>query len=315
MNGAIPTSVWRCRIGGWSALLATGMAACNVGPMPACVQLSGGDDLVFGAPVETLPAGEGLHEGPRVRSLQPFEMAVHLVTNAEFCEFLNTGSAAVGDAARLVAVRSFPQYEPCAIVCHEGRWQCTPEARDWACEQATWLGAFSFCRWLTTTRSDGHVYSLPSEWEWEHAVRGAECRTWPWGDAAPGPERGRRWQRIPWHEARLRRGVTVGSHPAGATPEGIHDLMGTGSLEWCRDACSVEPEATTSEDFGADPDLSVLRAARGRSVQQRTRLTLLQALFSETNREAMSWSRFACEPIRAAERQPFVFRWIRRGRD
>jgi formylglycine-generating enzyme required for sulfatase activity/tRNA A-37 threonylcarbamoyl transferase component Bud32 len=68
---------------------------------------------------------------------------------------------------------------------------------------------------------------LPTADEWEYVARGAARRTFPWGDA--------------WDEARLRFGKrtgigleTVGSHPSGATPEGVEDLAGS-VWEWTSD--------------------------------------------------------------------------------
>ena len=65
---------------------------------------------------------------------------------------------------------------------------------------------------------------LPTEAECEAAARGKEGRAYPWGEAPPTSERavfGRG------------RGETdpVGSHPKGATPEGVFDLTGN-EAEW-----------------------------------------------------------------------------------
>jgi iron(II)-dependent oxidoreductase len=67
---------------------------------------------------------------------------------------------------------------------------------------------------------------LPTEAELERAAHGdvdAE-RAHPWGDDEPGPEHGnfdfQRWSP-----------TSVGSHPAGATPEGVLELVGNG-WEW-----------------------------------------------------------------------------------
>jgi formylglycine-generating enzyme required for sulfatase activity len=68
---------------------------------------------------------------------------------------------------------------------------------------------------------------LPSEAQWHRAAygtpEGAE-RAYPWGDQPPTPERGNfdcaRWDPTP-----------VDAHPAGASPFGVHDLLGNG-WEW-----------------------------------------------------------------------------------
>ncbi|MBM9624707.1 formylglycine-generating enzyme family protein [Streptomyces zhihengii] len=65
---------------------------------------------------------------------------------------------------------------------------------------------------------------LPRSVEWEYAASGPGRRTYPWGEAAPAA-----------HLANLRSGpgttTEVGSHPGGATPEGLLDMVGN-CWEW-----------------------------------------------------------------------------------
>ncbi len=78
---------------------------------------------------------------------------------------------------------------------------------------------------------------LPTEDEWIAAAAGAGARRYPWGDT------GAVCRRAAWGLASgpcSRKGTgpdTVGAHPAGDTPLGIHDLAGNVS-EW------VAPEPT-----------------------------------------------------------------------
>ena len=65
---------------------------------------------------------------------------------------------------------------------------------------------------------------LPTEAMWERAARGAEGRTYPWGDEPVSPGRAN-------YDFHYGRTLPVGSFPAGATPEGVFDLAGN-VKEW-----------------------------------------------------------------------------------
>lgn len=65
---------------------------------------------------------------------------------------------------------------------------------------------------------------LPSEAEWELAARGRDGRIYPWGDGAPSCTYANMDGCGDFTEA-------VGSHPAGASPYGLHDMAGN-VWEW-----------------------------------------------------------------------------------
>ena len=68
---------------------------------------------------------------------------------------------------------------------------------------------------------------LPTEAEWEKAAAGPTGRKHPWGTERPSAARANYGRRF--------RGTTpVDAHPAGATPRGVHDLVGN-VWEWCAD--------------------------------------------------------------------------------
>ena len=60
---------------------------------------------------------------------------------------------------------------------------------------------------------------LPTEYEWEIAAKGPECRMYPWGDEEVDPTRAN-------YDFHIGHTVPVGSYPDGRTPEGLYDMAG-----------------------------------------------------------------------------------------
>ncbi len=84
------------------------------------------------------------------------------------------------------------------------------------------LDALTYCAWRA--ERDGLPWRLPTEWEWERAARGADARSYPWGDV--------------WEPTLCRCGESpeggapspVGN-PDDESPFGVRDLAG-GVREW-----------------------------------------------------------------------------------
>lgn len=62
---------------------------------------------------------------------------------------------------------------------------------------------------------------LPHEWEWQYAAQGNDSRAYPWGEnwnpeAVPLAQRGHSLAQVD----------DVSSHPAGASPFGVQDMVG-----------------------------------------------------------------------------------------
>jgi formylglycine-generating enzyme required for sulfatase activity len=88
----------------------------------------------------------------------------------------------------------------------------------------TWDDARIFCDWLS--RKTSKKIHLPSEAQWEKAARGTDQRRYPWGNSPPDCSKANYDCDNQTHP--------VGSHPAGVSPYGIHDMAGNVS-EWCLD--------------------------------------------------------------------------------
>ena len=201
--------------------------------------------------------------------LRPFRIDRHEVTTAEMAAFLNTldvrplRDAAAGgvtpddvrgrDAHRLFERPRGKNPPPLValgdnesrIALRGGRFAPQTGFERHPVNEVTWYGAVAYCRWRGAR--------LPTEAEWEAAARGSAGRIYPWGDAPPTPAR-----------AVFARGsnrtAPVGSHPSGATPDGVHDLAGN-VAEWTSSLYRPYPYDAT--DGREDPDAPGERVTRG----------------------------------------------------
>lgn len=110
-----------------------------------------------------------------------------------------------------------------------------------------WTQADAYCRFA------GRM--LPTEAQWEYAARYSDERDYPWGNTAPANQ-------LCWSGGGGAAAATcpVGSHPAGDTALGIHDMAGN-VWEWVADWLDVyqadpvtDPTGPQSSPFQAHAD-------------------------------------------------------------
>ncbi|MCZ6514002.1 MAG: SUMF1/EgtB/PvdO family nonheme iron enzyme [Nitrospinae bacterium] len=119
-------------------------------------------------------------------------------------------------------------------------WQKTqfPEGQgDHPVVWVSWFDAANFCQWAGKR--------LPTEKEWERAARGKEGRAYPWGNAFETDRANlpnKLGSKVPL--------AKVGTFARGATPEGVHDLVGN-VWEWVDGNYASYPgNAFQFADFG-----------------------------------------------------------------
>ena len=125
------------------------------------------------------------------------------------------------------------QYDECV---NAGAFQAIYKSREFASEfqpvnTVKWNQARTYCEWAGKR--------LPTEAEWEKALRGPDGRKYPWGN--PGDDEKIDCSRAVMKDVKTNKGGCgrgstweVGSKPAGISFYGAYDMLGN-AAEWCSD--------------------------------------------------------------------------------
>lgn len=202
--------------------------------------------FLMGSPEDE--ADRRANEGPqfRVRFDRGFALAETEITVAEFRRFVD----ATGHRTRAEQAGESTVYDERSGSMRERRgvdWRHDETGRDAAPGQpvihVAWDDAAAYARWLAG--ATGQRYRLPSEAEFEYALRAGSTTPYPWGDGPPprplanvssAGDRSRlrrEWSNAFPGESDGWFGIApVRSYPASAF--GLHDLIGNAS-EWVED--------------------------------------------------------------------------------
>lgn len=185
-------------------------------------------------------------EGPvHVAELDAFLIDAEPVSTTAYCRFLN--SVAEDDPDVLTdwfVLDPRDDRNAHAVVTREADgWR--PVAGMERCPMilVSWHGANAYSLWANghdwrdyrDEGDDARGSFLPTEAQWEYAARGARYRRFPWGDAAPEPERlcyGRHCRGETYRADTLP--MAAVNERLGMSPFGLHHMAGN-VWQWCRD--------------------------------------------------------------------------------
>jgi formylglycine-generating enzyme required for sulfatase activity len=175
----------------------------------------------------------GFDERPqRTLVLSAFAIDLYEVTNFQYQQFVDaTGHRKSGPPARYAKNMSkmLSINQPVVYVSGED--------------------AEAYCRWKGKR--------LPTEAEWEKAMRGSDGRLWPWGNVEQ--PNGANWARVQdGHEV----SAIVGTVPTDKSPYGVMDGAGN-VMEWVNDWYMERYFEEAPEQNPQSPDHGVFRVLRG----------------------------------------------------
>lgn len=266
----------------WVATLAVGLAAAE----PTAFQDSvGGDgikidmivveagEFVMGSPESE--SGRARREGPqhKVSFAKPFAVSRTEISVEQFASFV-AATGYMADAEKRGSGKVFNARNGKILdkagVSWKHDFRGAEAVADAPVIRVSWRDAQAFVSWLSA--NTGRAYRLPSEAEFEYALRaGSTSRYW-WGDGSPD----RAVENVTGDKERLKelrwpvgfRGYTDrhwGPAPVGsfeANPFGLHD-MGGNAAEWVQDCYSESLTALPGDGVAGTTGNCDMRVFRG----------------------------------------------------
>lgn len=238
---------------------------------------------VIRLPADTVILGSDLPlANPDEQPVHPVELESFLidaepVSTTAFCRFLNS----LGELPDSFLTDWFVldpadnRAEHLLIQQTQYGWQPLLGCEAWPMILVSWYGANAYSLWANNRlwsnyrdeAGDPEGSFLPTEAQWEYAARGATPRVYPWGDAAPTPEKlraGLHRQQADYTAQTLP--LAAVNEELGMSPFGLHHMSGN-VWQWCRDwydaAFYQQPEATEPNAWNHSP--TRVRSERGGS--------------------------------------------------
>jgi formylglycine-generating enzyme required for sulfatase activity len=175
------------------------------------------EDMVYVPPGQFIMGARG---DIRIVSLEKgFLIDKYPVTNAEFCEFLNSGGNRFEGGLEWINLRGMLWNERCRIQSKEGWFEVESGYEEYPVIFVSWYGARAYAEWRGKR--------LPKEQEWEKAARGIDGRIYPWGN-----EFDEKLCNI-YESTKSQMGkiMPVNQYPEGVSPFGCFDMVGN-IWEW-----------------------------------------------------------------------------------
>lgn len=202
-------------------------SAVNEEPLPEEMVTIPGGPFVRGT------TNGGFDEQPqRTLALETFSIDRYEVTNHQYQQFvLATGHRKAGPPSRYAKSISKMRGPNQPVV------------------YVSWDDANEYCRWKGKR--------LPTEAEWEKAMRGTDARLWPWGNQEK--PNGANWARVQdGHEVSAR----VGSFSTDKSPYGVMDGAGN-VMEWVADWYQETYYKEAPDKDPPSPEFGTFRVMRG----------------------------------------------------